>query len=139
MHSSRLEALRQLQSANGVACVALVPGANLRYFTGLTMHLSERPTVAFVPTEGPLILALPVLEAPAAQAHLPEDAQLFTYSDEEGHEHVFHQVAEELQLEGQAYRCRVLGHAPAWKCAVSNRRFRTAQCWLPSLGFQSCA
>jgi Xaa-Pro dipeptidase len=101
MHSSRLQALRQLLPANDVACVVLVPGANLQYFTGLTMHLSERPTVAFIPAEGPLMLTLPVLEAPAAKSHLPEDAQLFTYSDEEGHEHVFHQVAEQLELEGR--------------------------------------
>jgi Xaa-Pro dipeptidase len=101
MDSSRLEALRQLQASNGIACVALVPGANLRYFTGLAMHLSELPTVAFVPAEGSLIVALPVLEAPAAQERLPKDAKLFTYSDAEGHEHVFHQIAEELQLEGR--------------------------------------
>ena len=101
MHTSRLEALRQLEVVNGVECVALVPGANLRYFTGLTTHLSERPTVAFILAEGPLVVLLPKLEAPAAQTRLPAGTQLFTYSDEEGHEHIFHQVAEALGLEGK--------------------------------------
>lgn len=101
MHGSRLEALRRLQVANGIGCVALVPGANLRYFTGLAMHLSERPAVAFIPAEGPLAVLLPVLEAPAARTHLPEEARLFTYRDEEGHERVFHQVAEALDLAGR--------------------------------------
>jgi Xaa-Pro dipeptidase len=102
MADSRLEALRQFQAANGVACVALVPGANLRYFTGVEMHLSERPTVAFVPAEGALAVVLPELEAPAARAHLPEGAVLFTYGDEEGHEQAFHQAAAALGLEGRA-------------------------------------
>lgn len=101
MHTLRLEALRRLAVANGVECVALMPGANLHYFTGLDKHLSERPMVAFVPTDGPLTVLLPGLEAPAAQALLPEEARLFTYLDEEGHEHVFHRVAEELDLDGK--------------------------------------
>jgi Xaa-Pro dipeptidase len=99
--TGRMEALQALQEANGVACVALVPGANLHYFTGLTTHLSERPTVAFVPAHGPLVVLLPELEALGAQACLPADIRLFTYRDEEGHEHVFHQVAEELALSGE--------------------------------------
>ncbi len=100
-HKARLEALQHLEAANGVECVALLPGANLHYFTGLASHLSERPTVAFIPANGPLTVLLPVLEAPAAKGHLPPEAQLFTYRDEEGHEHVFHQVAEELGLDGK--------------------------------------
>jgi Xaa-Pro dipeptidase len=102
MSRSRLNSLQHLQVANGVGCVALVPGANMHYFTGLAMHLSERPTVAFVPAEGPLVILLPHLEAPAAQNLLGDEARLVTYKDEEGHEHIFHQVAEELDLEGGA-------------------------------------
>jgi Xaa-Pro dipeptidase len=101
MNKSRLAALQRLQADHGVACVALVPGANLRYFTGLAMHLSERPTVAFIPAHGPLAMLMPVLEAPAARERLPEDTQLFTYSDEEGHEHVFYQIADALAIDGK--------------------------------------
>jgi Xaa-Pro dipeptidase len=98
---SRLEALQRLQAENGVACVALMPGANLRYFTGLAMHLSERPTVAFVPAEGTPAIVIPELEAPAARTHLAPDIRLFTYRDEDGHEPAFRQVAGELALDGQ--------------------------------------
>ena len=101
IYRSRLEALQRLQAANGVACVALVPGANLRYFAGLAMHLSERPTVAFLPAVGAPAVVIPGLEAPAARAHLANDVRLFTYRDEEGHEQAFHQVAAELALAGQ--------------------------------------
>jgi Xaa-Pro dipeptidase len=102
MTQSRLQALQHLQAANGVACVALVPGANLRYFTGLAMHLSERPTVAFVPAEGAPAIVIPELEAPGARAHLAHDVRLFTYRDEDGHEPAFRQVAAELDLAGQS-------------------------------------
>ncbi len=102
MYETRLEALRALAKANGVDCVALMPGANLRYFTGLTTRLSERPTVLFVPTEGPLAVVVPQLEAAAAEDQLPEGARLFVYRDEEGHEHIFYQVAEALDLAGKA-------------------------------------
>lgn len=102
MYTSRLDALRRLQLANDIHSVALMPGANMHYFTGLTTHLSERPAVTFVPAEGLLAVLLPELEAPAAKSILPEDARLFTYRDEEGHEYVFHQVAEALRLEGKS-------------------------------------
>ncbi len=97
----RLEALHHLQKANGVACVVLMPGANLRYFTGLDKHLSERPFLAFLPAEGPPAFLLPELEAPSARAHLGDEARLFPYRDEEGHEHTFYQVAQALDLAGQ--------------------------------------
>ena len=102
MYSQRLASLQRLQAANGVECVALIPGANMRYFTGLTTHLSERPFVVFLPAEGAPAVLLPELETPAARARLPEDVRLSVYRDEEGHEHVFYQVAEELGLEGMA-------------------------------------
>jgi Xaa-Pro dipeptidase len=78
-----------------------MPGANLRYLMGLTLHLSERPAVAFLPRSGAVAILLPELEAPAARACLPEGVQLFTYRDEEGHEHVFHQIARALDLSGK--------------------------------------
>ncbi len=102
MNEARIQALQRLQVANGVHCVALVPGANLRYFFGLAMHLSERPAVAFVPREGKPVLLLPALEAPAARAALGADVPFFAYRDEEGHDSAFAEVAEELGLEGKA-------------------------------------
>jgi Xaa-Pro dipeptidase len=109
MHALRLQALQELQTANNIDCVALVPGANLRYFTGLAMHLSERPTVAFVPAEGAAVLVVPELEAPGARSAIQVDVEILTYRDEEGHEHVFHQAAERLGLEGKRIGVEYLG------------------------------
>jgi Xaa-Pro dipeptidase len=136
-YNSRLDTLRHLQAANGVECVALVPGASLRYFTGLAGHLSERPTVAFIPARGRLTVALPELEAPAARSQLPPDAQLFTYRDEEGHEHVFHQVAEELTLSsmpiGVEYLAMRLLETRRIEQAAPNCQLLAVEPWLPRL------
>lgn len=137
MHTPRLEALQRLQMANRVECVALMPGANLQYFTGLTMHLSERPSVAFIPAQGPLAVLLPELEARAAQARLPEGAILFTYRDEEGHEHVFHQVAEALDLGGKTigveYLAMRLLEMRRIEHAAPDCRLIATEPWMPDL------
>jgi len=137
MYTRRLEALKHLQTKQGVACVALMPSANLRYFTGLTTHLSERPTVAFVPAEGPLAVVLPELEAPAARPHLPPDARLFTYTDEEGHEHAFYRAAEALRIEGQPlaveYLAMRLLEARRIEQAFPGSPLLATEPWLPEL------
>jgi Xaa-Pro dipeptidase len=112
---TRIGALQALEQANAVDCVALVPGANLHYFTGLAMKLSERPAVALIPAEARsesravLALVLPALEAPAAREHLPPGASLFSYSDEEGHEHAFFRAAEALDLKDRVPRYAPFG------------------------------
>jgi len=133
----RIEALQQLQVVNGVACVALMPGANLRYFTGLPAHISERPTVSFVPCTGQLAVLLPELEVPAARWHLPGSVRLFTYSDEDGHEEAFRQVASELELEGQTlgveYLAMRLLEARRIEQAAPGCRLLAVEPWLPPL------
>lgn len=137
MTLNRLESLRQLQAAHDVACVALMPGANLTYFTGLTTHLSERPALALVPAKGPLTLVLPVLEAPAAREVLPRDARLFTYSDEEGHEGAFYQAAEALDLQGGALAVEYLAmrvlEARRLEQAFPGSPLMATEPWLPAL------
>ncbi len=137
MTQKRLESLRQLQTGHGVACVALMPGANLTYFTGLTTHLSERPALAFAPAEGPLTVVLPVLEAPAAREVLPEDVRLFTYNDEEGHEGAFFQAAEALDLQGRPLAVEYLAmrvlEARRLEQAFPGSSLMATEPWLPAL------
>ena len=101
MIEKRLQGLRQQQAAHGLDCVALMPGANLRYFTGLHLSLYERPLVFFFPREGRPASLLPTLEAPQIEAHLTFDVELFTYSDEEGHPPAFERVCRALNLAGK--------------------------------------
>jgi Xaa-Pro dipeptidase len=136
-HSLRVKSLQQLQSANGIACVALMPGANMLYFTGLPAHISERPTVAFIPSRGKLAVVLPELEAPAAREHLPGDASLFTYRDEDGHEQAFHRVAGDLELDGKPigveYLAMRLLEMRRIEQAAPGCRLLAVEPWLPPL------
>lgn len=98
MIEKRLQGLCQQQAAHGLDYVALVPGANLRYLTDLNLSLSERPLVFLFPREGRPASILPTLEAPRIEADLPFEAELFAYSDEEGHQPAFERACHALDL-----------------------------------------
>ena len=137
MYDSRIEALQRLQIANSIHCVALMPGANLHYFTGLTSHLSERPTVLLVPAEGAPALLLPAFEAQGAQDHLAADCRLFTYRDEDGHEGAFQHTAADLDLSGKVvaveYLAMRLLEARRIEQSAPGCRLVATEPWLPQL------
>ena len=101
MIGKRLQGLRQQQAAHNLDYVAVMPGANLRYLTGLNLSLFERPIVFFFPREGRPASILPALEAPRIEADLPFEAELFVYSDEEGHQPAFERAGRALNLAGK--------------------------------------
>ena len=101
MIENRLQGLRQQQAAHDLDWVALVPGANLRYLTGLNLTLTERPLVFFFPREGRPASLLPTLEVPRIEAHLTFEVELFAYSDEEGHQPAFERACRALSLAGK--------------------------------------
>lgn len=100
MSASRIERLVSLISSNNLAAVALVPGPNMVYFTGLQFHLSERPTVAiFAPGATPVII-LPALEADKPDS-APVPFRKFTYTDEQGPAKAFQEACNVLKLNGK--------------------------------------
>jgi Xaa-Pro dipeptidase len=101
MIEKRLQRLHQQQAAHGLDYVALMPGANLRYLTGLNLYLFERPIVFFFPREGRPAAIVPTLEVPRVEADLPFEAELFVYSDEEGHQPAFERACRALNLPGK--------------------------------------
>jgi len=101
MIEKRLQGLRQQQAAHDLDYVALMPGANLRYLTGLNLLLLERPIVFFFPRQGQPAAIVPALEAHRVEADLPFEAELFVYSDEEGHQSAFQRACRALNLSGQ--------------------------------------
>ena len=101
VYEQRLNQLTKLLKFYGLDYVVLVPGANLTYLTGLVMHLSERPTVAFFPAEGQPVLVLPSLEAPHAKEVIPYDTDFYPYADEEGHEAAFLRAGAAVKLPGK--------------------------------------
>jgi Xaa-Pro dipeptidase len=71
-------------SRRGLAALAVVPGPNLRYLTGLSMHASERLALGlFAPGAKPAFV-VPAFEASRAEQGLGMEADLFGYTDEEG-------------------------------------------------------
>ncbi|HLB47983.1 MAG TPA: aminopeptidase P family protein [Anaerolineales bacterium] len=112
MHSTRIDRLQSLAAEQKLAAVALVPGPNMIYFTGLQFHLSERPTVAvFAPGQTPAII-LPALEADKPDAS-PIQFRKFVYTDEQGPAMAFQQACAALKLKGtwlgvEGRRMRVL-------------------------------
>lgn len=65
---------------DSVDIVALSPGETLRYFTGLNMHKSERPTLVFLFRDGSPVVVHPKLEGDRIEEAL-SDAERHTYED----------------------------------------------------------
>lgn len=97
MYSERCQRLVEEMSAQNLDAMAIVPGPNLLYLTGLSFHLSERPIVALFTADGQPALILPQLEAVRVEQ---DDIDLFSYTDEEGHSIAFRRAFDALSLEG---------------------------------------
>lgn len=87
----------KMREIRGVDTVVLVPGANLRYFTGLEFGLSERPILAFLSADG-VALVLPELETPQLAAQPGLSPRVFTWSDEAGYTGAFRAALRDLEL-----------------------------------------
>ena len=110
MHTNRLSRLVEQANDQGFDALALVPGPNLFYLTGLSFHLSERPIVALFPVDRPPAIVLPALEAVKVEQATVE-LEPFPYSDEEGHTAAFQRACAVLELAdpstGSGRRCIV--------------------------------
>jgi len=102
MTVQRIHQLVESASRRGIDCVAVMPGANMVYLTGLSFHLMERPTVAFFSTRGRPAFVLPSFEA-TKLAHGPVkiDWQTFAWTDEEGPQGAFVAAGKALELSGK--------------------------------------
>ena len=99
------ERQEKLRGIRGVDVVALVPGANMVYFTGLHFHLSERPIIAlFTPNftpDGGVAVVVPELELPQLDARPDLAARAFVWTDEAGFEGAFKEAVAGLGLRGR--------------------------------------
>lgn len=98
MKQQRLKNLTQQILANGLDGIALVPGPNMVYVSGIHAHLSERPVVLFIPADDDPAIVIPTLEAMKARAAgIPQD-RIFAWSDDEGYTEAFQQACAHLEL-----------------------------------------
>ena len=112
MTSHRVTRLLALAAQHNLHAVAVMPGPNLQYFTGLHFHLSERPTLALLPVHRQPALICPAFEATKTQRS-PIAWQLFTYVDGQNPLDAFRAACQALHLDGtrlglEAYKMRVV-------------------------------
>ena len=98
MNEERLDKLTGQILAHGVDGVALVPGPNMVYVSGIQAHLSERPIVLFFPADDEPAIIIPMLEAMKARAAGIAEERIFAWSDQEGYTGAFQQACAHLEL-----------------------------------------
>ncbi len=98
MNNKRLQRLKQQIISHGLDGLALVPGPNMLYISGIHSHLSERPIVLFIPADDEPAIIIPTLEAiKARQAGIPEE-RIFAWTDEDGFTDAFQHACAFLEL-----------------------------------------
>jgi Xaa-Pro dipeptidase len=96
----RVQTLSELTRRAGLDVVALIPGPNLHYITGLDFHLMERALVVFfVPGQEP-VAVIPTLEENRLKScGIP--MRIFAWADAQGCQGAFAAASAELQLNGK--------------------------------------
>jgi len=79
----RIEQLRRLMRAQGIAALLIEPGASLVYFTGVQWRRSERVTAAIIPLRGEIAIVTPFFEAPSVRQTLGIPADIRTWNEDE--------------------------------------------------------
>ena len=79
----RIEQLRRLMRAQGIAALLIEPGSSLIYFTGIQWHRSERVTAAIIPVRGEVAIVTPFFEAPSVRQTLGIPADIRTWNEDE--------------------------------------------------------
>ncbi len=96
MYAERLSRLQSELRQRQIDCLALIPGANMRYMTGLDFHLMERPTIGFFPKDSKPVFVLGALEVPRIKAAIESgslyEADVVSYTDAEGPDLAYEQA-----------------------------------------------
>ena len=98
MHKQRLNRLTKEVLAHGVDGIALVPGPNMLYLSGMHVFLSERPIVLFLPADDEPAIIIPTLEASKARAAGIPEERIFDWNDTDGYTGAFQQACAFLEL-----------------------------------------
>jgi Xaa-Pro dipeptidase len=82
MPQNRLARLFDAMRKEDLSLAALMPGPNLRYLTGLSFHMMERPILGLFPLDAKPHFILPELEADKGRSSLLE-AEIITYGEDQ--------------------------------------------------------
>jgi len=80
---ARVAKAQQLMQAQGIDALYLDTSTNLRYFTGMALHLTERLHGAVIPARGPLTYLSPAFEAPKTQEVMRLPGPIHTWEEHE--------------------------------------------------------
>src|SRR5438128_6335868 len=97
----RFSKLRAVAERSGVDAVVIVPGANLRYLTGLEYHAGERLAVAVLPVKGDPAFVLPAMEEKRVKSLSRVPFHTFPWSDAEPSSVAMRRCIESLGLSGK--------------------------------------
>jgi Xaa-Pro dipeptidase len=101
MTQSRLNKLNASLQTSGLDSVILNPGPMLKYLTGLSFHLMERPVVLLFAKDQDPAIVLPELELQKV-ASLPYKLQVFAYPENPSEwDNAFRKAVQALGLEGK--------------------------------------
>ena len=81
MDLRRVTQLQDLMRIEKLDVLALNAGVDLEYFTGLKFHLSERPAVLLIPSDGKPVFIFPEFEQEKAKQSLI-DLDLYPYPED---------------------------------------------------------
>jgi len=98
MDLTRITKLQDLMRIEKLDVLALNAGVDLEYFTGLKFHLSERPAVVLVPSDGKPVFIFPEFEQEKVKQSC-QDLNLYPYPEDTSiWPHVFSNAANNLEL-----------------------------------------
>ncbi|MFQ3535586.1 MAG: Xaa-Pro peptidase family protein [Aggregatilineales bacterium] len=98
---ARLDKLRGILRRAQYDCVALTPGANFFYLTGIALEVGSRPLLLLITPDSPPALIIPALELARVDGRESFPLRYFCYSDAEGYESAFAAACEALALDGK--------------------------------------
>ncbi len=98
MNQERLKKLNSQVLAHGFDGIALMPGPNMVYISGIHTHVSERPIILFIPADDEPAIIIPTLEAMKARDAGIREERIFDWGDEEGYTGAFQRACAQLEL-----------------------------------------
>ena len=107
--TNRLDKIDIIFNNSDLDLVAIVPGSNFKYLTGVNFHLMERPTLLLLKKNTKPVAILPVLEVDSFKLH-NIDADIISWQDKDGYIDAFYKAADilgqvgSIGVEGQRMR-----------------------------------
>jgi Xaa-Pro dipeptidase len=93
--ASRRQRAATIAKQANLGAIAIVPGPNFSYLSGLDFHLMERPTVMFLTEQAKVIAIIPELERSKWLDTFPQ-ATTFFWQDSDGYDNAFNACAKLL-------------------------------------------